>query len=267
VACAEGTVPHELSVAGVWVRPDGHAFLLGLPLEATEARSPAADDQRALALLGGVVVLALEGRERPADRPTGPVRAPLPLHAAGMLARLLGAGQPYAGAQELQADLAATEDRPTRVGRPRRALQMILQAGAVLAALFVTGAVELALKLGQGPLIVVLAGVIAPLGLVWAALARGGPSLGLAGLALVRADGRRAAWWQAVLRCVLAWAQVGGLVTGLLLVAATLKEVPDQQAAFFYCSAAVILGYLVFAVWLPRRPLHDRLARTSLVPR
>jgi hypothetical protein len=73
-------------------------------------------------------VLALEGKPRPAGAPPAPVRAPLPLHAAGLLGRLLGRGPPYRDVPQFQADLAAVADRPAEVTRPRRLAHLAVLA-------------------------------------------------------------------------------------------------------------------------------------------
>jgi hypothetical protein len=182
-------------------------------------------------------------------------------------------GEPYGRVEDLRRALADTEDWPVRVGRSRRAMHLLVQAGLVFLALPFVALALLRMNdregLGLGltvPLLIMLANM------VWAGLARGGVSLWLCGLALVRADGRRAARWQAALRCFLAWAQAYVVVFGsgtawVYLAAPLFPKTYDAVPLFWLVSPGCLLLYAVLAVWLPRRPLHDRLARTYLVPK
>src|SRR5205823_544179 len=58
-----------------------------------------------------------------------PVRAPVPRHAARLLARLVGVPPVVASPAELAAELAATRHRPARITRGSRAVQLAVQAG------------------------------------------------------------------------------------------------------------------------------------------
>jgi hypothetical protein len=133
-ACAEETVPDPLRLDQVWVQPNGAVQLLEMPwgdvpaekASETEAVSP---EQRARTLLGQAAALALEGAPRPAEL-EGPIRAPLPHHAAQMLARLL-AGR--VTCRKFQTALNDTRDRPTELTRPRRAAHLGLLAAFLFA--------------------------------------------------------------------------------------------------------------------------------------
>jgi hypothetical protein len=140
-AAADGTLPASLREDQVCVRPGGPVQLLDWPL-ADETRDPARTDpggapaQQSLALLGRVAVLGLEGPPGRANRrrgPRRPVRAPVPEHAAGPLARLLGFADPYRDVAEFEAELAASRDQPAEITRSRRASQLAVLA--VLSAL------------------------------------------------------------------------------------------------------------------------------------
>src|SRR5262249_51659458 len=76
---------------------------------------------RALALLRQVAGLTLEGRPRPDGQPPHSIRAPVPLHARKVLDCLLGVQEPYDQVQQLQAELAATRNRPAASPRRHRA--------------------------------------------------------------------------------------------------------------------------------------------------
>jgi uncharacterized RDD family membrane protein YckC len=108
-ACADGTLPPGLTTAHVWVQPNGRAQLADIALTAgpQEADSPAGTDQeRALALLRRVAVLALEGQPRPPGEANRPLRTRLPARAAAVVNRLLGAGADYRTVDEFRDELA-----------------------------------------------------------------------------------------------------------------------------------------------------------------
>ncbi len=94
-ACADGTLPPALTVAHVWVQPNGRVQLADIALTAAPHApdSPADSEQeRALALLRRVAVLALEGQPRPQGEANRPTRARLPEPAATVVNRLLSGG-------------------------------------------------------------------------------------------------------------------------------------------------------------------------------
>jgi hypothetical protein len=134
-AGGDGSLPAVLSVENIWMQANGRALLLdrltALPEEpGTEAL--------ALSLLRDVARLTLErrplGAEENGERP---IRAVVPLHARALLDRLTGAGNRYQSVAEVQADLAATHDRPTEVTPALRALNLAA-AGCFLAIGLVT---------------------------------------------------------------------------------------------------------------------------------
>jgi len=133
-AAKEGTLPASLGVHQVRVESNGQVQLLDWPLKDTDQPvwrdgCEVAPRQQALALVGQAAALALEGRLwRPEDS-QGSRRfhhTPLPEHAAGLLARLLGFQKPYQDVQEFETELAATRDRPADVTRARRAAHVAL---------------------------------------------------------------------------------------------------------------------------------------------
>ena len=115
-AAADGTLPPSLSVAQVWIQPDGRVQLLDMP-----CGSPPGPEQSeahpALALLRQTAQLALEGRPRRAGNTDPTVRAPLPHHAARLLNDLLGENSSEAP-QRLQAGLGGTQ--PDQLRSPGR---------------------------------------------------------------------------------------------------------------------------------------------------
>jgi hypothetical protein len=112
---------------------------------------------------------------------------------------------------------------------------------------------------------------------IWAFLARGGLSYRLAGIALVRRDGRPAGRLQCADRALLVWMPV----TALLVLSLWLESrywsawKPDESprwmlalaSASWYAALLVLAVYIGLALRRPTRTVHDRLAGTYLVPR
>jgi serine/threonine protein kinase len=253
----DATLPAALTAGQVWVQSDGRLQLLDVPVVA--GPPPAAD---ALTFLRDVSLLALEGEPRRAGDEAPGVRAPLPQHAAVLLGRLAGWGEPYRGVRPFSADLRAAADKPSAVGRGRRFAHLAVQflflyLGSFLGVL----AASLSFLNGAEPdppfvarfTVAWLAAVVS-----WAFLARGGLSLRLLGLSLVRADGRPAGRLRCAWRALLAWAPLTGLVACWLWL--------DWDPAG-WAALALLPLYAVLALWSPWRAPHDRLAGTYLVPR
>ncbi len=101
----------------------------------------------------------------------------------------------------------------------------------------------------------------------WALFARGGLTLRLVGLELVRADGRPAARWQFAARALLVWLPV----VALLGLSVTVQDrYPDWAVVhwgLWWLAVIALAGYVVLALALPSRSLHDRLTGVYLVPR
>jgi hypothetical protein len=121
VACADSTLPPQLTPHHVWVEPSGRVKLLDMPLrDCLPLPAESRDDDRALALLAQVCVLSLEGRQHAsASRPISP-QAPVPAHASDMLRRLAPGSKSYVRVEEFQSALRATRDRQPEVTRGRR---------------------------------------------------------------------------------------------------------------------------------------------------
>jgi len=101
---------------------------------------------------------------------------------------------------------------------------------------------------------------------VWSFLTRGGLTLRLMGLALVRADGRKAARWQCAWRSLLVWSPVVALLWACILAKTYVPQFYFVQSGLWWLAVALVLAYLVLAIRRPSRTLHDRLAGTYLVP-
>jgi hypothetical protein len=120
----DGSLPGQLSLDQVWVQPDGRPQLLDFPI------APTGGLTSAVGVLHQAAVNLLEGGPRSPIH-AGPIRAPLPGHASRLLSRLAGGPDPITRPADFADELAATRDRPARVTRAARALQLAIQAGTV----------------------------------------------------------------------------------------------------------------------------------------
>jgi hypothetical protein len=118
-----------------------------------------------------------------------------------------------------------------------------------------------------------------PIWVVWAFIWRGGITLRMAGLTLLRADGRKALRIQCAWRVFLVWAPV----TALLFLSCWLDTIvfvdwvkqTDASARWalwlsWFCwllALGLLPAYVALALRSPARALHDRLAGTYLMPR
>src|SRR5262249_14741304 len=109
--------------------------------------------------------------------------------------------------------------------------------------------------------------VLVPLGwAVMAALLRGGVSMALTGIAVVRADGRRAYRRQCALRAAVVWLPVVGLLAGSVWLQTNHFEYPLLYVGLWLAAAVLLPVYVVIALRDPDRPPQDRIAGTYLVP-
>jgi hypothetical protein len=102
---------------------------------------------------------------------------------------------------------------------------------------------------------------------LWAFVFRGGFALSLTGLALVSANGRKAARWQCAWRVLLAWAPVTLLLALSVWLNAHYGGLLVLYWFIWFSAVAVLLSYVALAVIFPTRSLHDWLAGTHLVPK
>lgn len=116
-----------------------------------------------------------------------------------------------------------------------------------------------------GPIWVSLAAV--PLAwVVTAGALRGGVSMLLTGIAVVRADGRRASRRQCALRALLVWLPVTGLLAGSMWIQVYHPQQAGVAVALWLLAAALLPVYVAVALTYPSRAPQDRLAGTYLVP-
>lgn len=131
---ADGSVPGRLGIGQVWVEPNGRVRVLDFPLPTGSGAEAACPPARSpLGLLRQVAALTLEGVPR---SDSGPARAPVPPHAAPMLARLFADGPAgYHALDEFQRDLHETHALPAEVTPAIRAAHLGIQSAALAAGL------------------------------------------------------------------------------------------------------------------------------------
>lgn len=120
----DGSTPARLALDRVWAEPNGRLQVLEC---AATTGGAATSDATPFGLLREVASLALEGRPRGY---AGPVRAPVPGHAAPVLDRLFTDGG-YQSLADLQRDLAETHAHRPEVTPSVRAAQLGIQAAAL----------------------------------------------------------------------------------------------------------------------------------------
>jgi serine/threonine protein kinase len=120
-------------------------------------------------------------------------------------------------------------------------------------------------KYELGPFWIILAAVP----LIWiaaAAVMRGGFSMLLTGIAVVRSDGRRATRRQCAFRAALVWLPVTLLLAASMWVQIAHYRWPYLGAGLWFAAAMLLPVYFVLALKFPTRPPQDRLAGTHLMP-
>ena len=95
---------------------------------------------------------------------------------------------------------------------------------------------------------------------------RGGISMILAGISLVRSDGLRATRRQCGLRAAVVWFPVAALLFGAAWLQAMYPERMYLAAGLWLLAVALLPIYVVIALQFPTRPPQDRVTGTYLVP-
>ncbi len=88
----------------------------------------------------------------------------------------------------------------------------------------------------------------------------------LAGIALVRADGRKATRRQCALRAALVWFPLAFLLLGAAVVQAYAPERVYVAVGLWLLAVALLPIYVVIALRFPTQPPQDRVTGTYLVP-
>jgi hypothetical protein len=228
---------------------------------------------------------------------------PLAEHAARILSRLLRVRQPqlepgligddtsqlfqkavkigktcYTKPEELQADLAATRDLPTKVTPLRRALHLLglafvlnVGCGAMLVP-FAVGSLGWAARPSAESASAALLGLLAgtnlfPALFVLVALVEQGWTLTAAGMKLVGVTGKRPSGLRCGWRVFLVWAPVSALLSLSLCVGYASPRLTLLAFGLWGLALLALLAQVVLAICLPRRSLHDYLAGTCLMPK
>jgi hypothetical protein len=101
---------------------------------------------------------------------------------------------------------------------------------------------------------------------VGAAVFRGGLSMAVTGLAVVRSDGRRAYRRQCALRAAVVWLPVVALLGASAWLQVYHPEQMHTYVALWLVAVGLLPVYVVVALRYPDRPPQDRIAGTTLVP-
>jgi hypothetical protein len=282
-AAVDETLPSILNVDQVWVHPNGSVQVLDMAVQSAVAPSIApaenTDPQRALRLLGEMAQLALEGRLRDGGDAPGPVKAPVPEHAKVVLQRLACGPNAYQSVGQLKADLGASHDRLAEVTRRVRAAKLLLLGLGLVPLLVVLLAITAFMAAKESPWrpadhlfgvrILVLYFVFL-LQISWVLMTRGGLTLPMMGLTLVRSDGSRASAWRCAWRGCVMWLPLYVLLTVPIIVSIVMEESSAGIIAWgmaWVLVAVYLVGSVIVALLFPNRSLHDWLAGTYLVPK
>jgi serine/threonine protein kinase len=120
---------------------------------------------------------------------------------------------------------------------------------------------------GYGITPVLVSMLVIPVGLILgSALFRGGISLMLAGIALVRADGMRATRRQCAFRTALVWLPVVILLYGSTVLQILAADQSYLAAVLWLLALALLPIYIAVAIRFPIRAPQDRIVGTYLVP-
>lgn len=105
----------------------------------------------------------------------------------------------------------------------------------------------------------------APLAILLGAIFPGSPILPLVRCGISGPDGRRASWWRARLRTVVAW--LPALLGYLAYSSLSAMDLPAAVApSVLGVSTAIVAAGFVLTIWRPELAPQDRLLRTRVVP-
>jgi hypothetical protein len=158
----------------------------------------------------------------------------------------------------------STANEPNRVaGYPKEVRAAIVWAGAPenSPASQTLSPWETSLSQFVIPFVAVFVGLV-----VFAGVFRGGVSMLLAGVRIVRADGRLATRRQCALRAAVVWFPFTALLLTSSLLQAYAPHMPYFAAALWLFAVVLLPVYAVIALRDPTRPPQDRIAGTYLVP-
>ena len=105
--------------------------------------------------------------------------------------------------------------------------------------------------------------------LIWAVFAfafRGGLALSLAGITLVRPDGRKAGRFRCAVRELLVWLPVTVLLVACMWVQTAFPQMVALRTGLWLTAALLLPIYVMLALKYPAHPPQDRIMGTHLVP-
>jgi uncharacterized RDD family membrane protein YckC len=273
----EGTLPSGLVVDQVWVEPDGRTILVDALADGPVGE---ATTETVFDLVAAAAVTALEGPGRlpKSGRPTA-IRKPIPRHASMMFDRLLRAEaagvEPFEGPAELLRELQADRDLPTEVSRSRRAAHLILEM-ALLAPGLITwfwiaaawNTPEMRAQPSSSRLAALAVAFAWPvLWTIWGAITRGGISLRLSGLALVRRDNRLTGRLRCGLRAFLVWSPIATLLLASMGLTPELTGPTVAGLTLWWIALGMLAVGPILVLLNPRSGPHDRMTGSYVVPR
>lgn len=286
-ALRDGTLPQGLTLDQVWIQPDGRAMIVDqLGLMSADEKGQA-DANEARRFLFHATALALEGgRRRLHD--DDPVRAPLPEHVRTILDALRTTNDPSRDLRAVREALALSQDRPVEVTRGLRGSQV-----GALSALFFPGValqfvvvfailsgylVESGVPLLSGmmkPLTAIDAKrvgcavnvFVAIMAILSAFMTRGGVTLPLLGLTIVRNNGKPAGRWRCAWRSAMVWILPALLLIAALVLQGNLAKADWRSWCLFAAATLTLPAYAISAIWSPSRGPHDWLSGTVVVPK
>lgn len=103
--------------------------------------------------------------------------------------------------------------------------------------------------------------------MIWAGLARGGISMWVSGLQVVRSDGRRMTWLQSFSRSALMVMPMLLLVNAIIWIDLHHLDMLWLSVLLYQVLLGLFVAYAIFTIAFPRRAPHDWLLGTYLIPR
>jgi len=255
-ATGDNTLPAELSLDHVWVTAQGHAVLLdeSWPSVQTGAETIEVGDLAGQQRFLNAVAACAESTS-------------LPLHARGVLENL--ADGKFEKLSFLTGILRGLLDKPAEVSKGIRAGSLFMLPGYVWIAVFVGRYHDKQWNDHLGGIVIIspllVLGAIALIQLLALPLFRTTPSHATFRLAVINAKGQCANRVTLLRRWAIVWLP---LFFPMLFVALLIKR-GEHNAAFILAIVLLVLwiSAAVYAVIVPNRGLHDRLAGTWVVRR
>jgi hypothetical protein len=195
------------------------------------------------------------------------IHAAVPEHATLILERLAGVRKPYSSLARLQDELERASYRPSEVTRLRRGVHLAIQGFFLFPGLILMFFLSCPLVRPRAFPWDLETVIAVPLfWVLWSILSRGGMSPTLAGLSLVRSDGRTASRMACGWRASLVWAPLAAM----LAASRHLQEASPEGLVLYWSlwigGLILLAACVVVAMSSPRRGPHDRLAGTVMVP-